>query len=61
VLGGVGKAAGLRGKGMGEGSVSVDGVAVSGRIKLRFDGDPSYRLVEDCGGLLRFARPGGGR
>jgi YD repeat-containing protein len=57
ILGGVARATGLRGRGMGEGRMTKDGIAVSGRIDLDFGGKRNFRLGKsDCAPLLRHTR-----
>jgi hypothetical protein len=57
VLGGVGRAAGLRGRGMGEGRLTERGFVLDGRLDLDFGGKRNFRLGKsDCAPLLRHAR-----
>lgn len=56
IVGGVGRASGLRGRGAGEGRPTPNGVAVRGRLDLDFGGKENFRLGRSrCASLLRFA------
>jgi PKD domain len=57
VLGGVARASGLRGRGVGEGKVTADGIVIDGRFDLDFGGKRNFRLGKsDCAPLLRQTR-----
>jgi hypothetical protein len=57
ILGGVGRASGLRGRGTGEGKLTSDGLVLDGRLDLDFRGKRSFRLGRsDCAPLLAHTR-----
>ncbi len=54
ILGGTGRASGLRGRGTGEGKVSDGGVAIDGRFDIGFGGKKHFQLGKSgCAPLLK--------